>query len=87
MSQKVTLKSIAKKANVSISAVSLVLNNKPCRISKEKREEIIKIAKKSNYRPNLIARSLVTNISKILGLINTINSQYTPYSIKVTMIF
>lgn len=69
MSQKVTLKSIAKKANVSISAVSLVLNNKPCRISKEKREEIIKIAKKSNYRPNLIARSLVTNISKILGLI------------------
>ncbi len=65
----VKLKDIAKQANVSISAVSLVLNNKPCRISEEKKELIKKIAKDNNYTPNINARSLITNETKTFGLI------------------
>lgn len=47
MSQ-VTIKDIAKIANVSISAVSLALNNKPG-ISNETREKILKIAQETGY--------------------------------------
>lgn len=66
---KITLKDIARKANVSTATVSMVLNNRNHRVSAEKRDEIIKIAQKYNYKVNLVARSLVTNESKILGLI------------------
>lgn len=64
-----TLKDIAKQANVSISAVSLVLNDKPCRISHEKKELIKQIAKENNYIPNINARSLITKETKTFGLI------------------
>ncbi|MBU3192448.1 LacI family DNA-binding transcriptional regulator [Clostridium algidicarnis] len=66
---KIKLKDIAKEANVSITSVSLVLNNKPCRISSEKKDLIKKIAKDNNYTPNINARSLITNETKTLGLI------------------
>ncbi len=66
---KITLKDIAKKANVSPSAVSLVLNDRPCRISKEKKDLIKRIAEEYNYSANQIARSLVTQKSKTIGLI------------------
>lgn len=66
---KVTLKDIAKRADVSTSAVSLVLNNKPCRISQIKQEEIRSIAKELNYIPNQLARSLVAKETKTLGVI------------------
>lgn len=66
---KIKLKDIAKQANISITSVSLVLNNKPCRISSEKKELIKKIAKDNNYTPNINARSLITNETKTLGLI------------------
>lgn len=66
---KITLKDIAQKANVSPSAVSLVLNNKPCRISPHKKEEIKAIAKELHYIPNQLARSLVSKETKTLGVI------------------
>jgi LacI family transcriptional regulator len=64
-----TLKDIAKQANVSITAVSLVLNDKSCRISDEKKELIKQIAKENNYTPNINARSLITKETKTFGLI------------------
>lgn len=64
-----TMKEIAKKANVSVSTVSLVLNNKQSRISKIKKEEIKQIAKEMNYTPNIAAVSLSKNISFNVGLI------------------
>lgn len=66
---RVTIKDIAREAGVSISAVSLVLNNRPNRISAEKRAQILEIAKKNNYEPNAIARSMVTRESKTFGVI------------------
>lgn len=66
---KVTIKDIAQQANVSVSLVSLVLNHKPCRLSKETRERIVRIAKENNYIVNQHARSLVTKKSHTLGLV------------------
>lgn len=66
---KITIKDIARMAEVSPSSVSLVLNEKPCRISQEKRDKIKKIAEEYNYSVNQMARSLVTKQTKTLGLI------------------
>lgn len=66
---KATIKDIALKAGVSVSSVSLVLNNKTCRISEETKFRIRSIAKELDYTANQSARSLVTKQSKVLGLI------------------
>ncbi len=66
---KVTIKTIAEEAKVSISTVSLVLNNKPCRVSQETKELVLSIAKKHNYKINQAARSLVTKETKTIGMI------------------
>lgn len=63
------LKDIAKLTGVSIATVSLVLNNKPIRISPEKKQEIFDVATKMNYKANAAARTLVTKKSHVLGLI------------------
>lgn len=65
----INIKEIARQANVSPSSVSLVLNNKPNRISEQTKELIKRIAEENQYRPNVMARSLVTRQTKTLGLI------------------
>ncbi|HHY83390.1 MAG TPA: LacI family transcriptional regulator [Clostridiales bacterium] len=64
-----TIKDIAKEAGVSITTVSLVLNNKECRVSPETREKILETARNLNYNPNSSARALVTKKTNTLGLI------------------
>ena len=74
---KVTIKDVAKATNVSITTVSLVLNGNPCRVSEEKRELIIKTARKMHYQPNRNAVALATNRTKVIGVIlNDINNAY-----------
>ncbi len=70
MNKKPTIKDIARAANVSTTAVSLALNNRP-RIGPETRERILGIARGLNYRPNIVARSLVSRRSQTIGLIIT----------------
>ena len=65
----VTIKDIAKMAGVSITTVSRILNNKEGFISEATREKVLKIVKEQGYTPNSFARSLVTNQSRMLGLI------------------
>ena len=65
----VTMKDIAQEVGVSVSAVSLVLNNRPCRISEEKKRQIFEVAKRYHYAPNQAARSLVTKQSRMLAVI------------------
>ena len=69
MGNKVTLKQIAQEVGLSPSSVSLVLNNRPCRISEENRKRIKEVAARNHYVPNQIARSLVMRESRTLGLI------------------
>lgn len=66
---KVTIKDIAREADVSVSAVSLVLNRKPCRVSTKTQKRIFEVAEKYKYQVNQAARSLVTRQSKIIGMI------------------
>jgi LacI family transcriptional regulator len=78
MHKKITIKDIARMANVSHTTVSRALNNKS-RIKNETKEKILAIAKELKYRPNFIARSLVMKKTKTLGLVitNIANPFYT----------
>ena len=71
--RSVTLKMIAKEANVSPATVSLALNKNKnsTRVSQKTRHKIIEIASHLNYRPNYIAKSLVTKKTKTIGLVIT----------------
>lgn len=66
---KLTMKDIAKMADVSMTTVSLVLNDKKARISQQKINEIKKIAMDNNYIPNSSAVSLATKESKTIGVV------------------
>ena len=69
--KKISIKDIAKKAGVSITTVSIVLNgNGPDRkISQEMIKKIMDQAEQLNYRPNQFAKSLRTGKTFTLGLI------------------
>ena len=66
--QAVTIRDIAKLANVSYQAVSLVINNRPG-VSDETRKRIKQLMRDLDYRPNKAAQTLNTNRSKMLELI------------------
>ncbi len=63
-----SIKEVAQVAGVSISTVSLVLNGKPG-VSDEIRTRVLGVAKKLNYVPNSIARSLVTKETRSVGVV------------------
>ncbi|APC39771.1 LacI family DNA-binding transcriptional regulator [Clostridium estertheticum] len=73
---EVTIKDIAKIANVSHTTVSRALNNSPF-ISDLTKAKIMTIAKELNYVPNYSAKSLVLNRSYNIGLIFTTISEAT----------
>ncbi len=62
-----TIKDIARKANVSPTTVSKVINNYSD-ISPETRKKVLKIIDENNYRPNANARSLSLNKSYSIGI-------------------
>jgi len=66
---QVTIKEIAKEAEVSTATVSMILNNKDKSISTATRNKVLAIARKRNYIPNTMARSLVTRQTRTIGLI------------------
>lgn len=68
----VTIKDIAREANVSVTTVTNVIHKNYKRVSPETVERIEKIIKEKQYIPNMSARSLVNNSSKIIGVINTL---------------
>ncbi len=66
----VTMRDIARAAQVDPSVVSAVLNgSKSIRVSEKKRELVLSLVKKMNYRPNITARSLITRKSFSVGLL------------------
>lgn len=64
----VRMKDIAEALNVSVVTVSKAMRDHPD-IGKETRERVLEYAKALNYRPNLMARSLVTGRSSLVGLV------------------
>jgi len=64
----VHMKDIAKKLGVSAVTVSKVLHDHPD-ISDETRKRVLDYIKKVDYQPNILARSLVTGRSFLVGLV------------------
>ncbi|WP_276496644.1 LacI family DNA-binding transcriptional regulator [Pontibacter litorisediminis] len=60
MNKVVRIKDIAEKANVSTGTVDRVLHNRG-RVAEEVRQRVLQIAEELNYKPNFLARALVTN--------------------------
>jgi LacI family transcriptional regulator len=73
----VTLKDIAKEANVSVTTVSNVIHGNYKRVAPETVEKIKMIIERDNYVPNMTARSLVNKLSKIIGVINHVVPEKT----------
>ena len=67
---QVTLQDVAKSAGVSQSAASVVLNGarSGTRVSAEKRRSVLEAAANMGYRPNAVARSLITGRTHRIGL-------------------
>ena len=63
-----TIYDVANKANVSISTVSRVINNKGY-VSKDKKKVVLSVIDKLNYSPSLLARSMRTKLSHYVGFI------------------
>lgn len=64
----VTLRDVARKAGVSVKTVSRVVNNQG-EISEETRLRLMAVIREMGYRPNLVARGLVTQRTRTLGLV------------------
>lgn len=64
-----TIKDIAKKTNLSITTISMVLNNRAPSIPQKTKDLVIKTAKELNYIPNQSAVALVTKRTNTMGLI------------------
>lgn len=74
----VKIRDVAKMANVSLMTVSRVINNNGY-VKAETREKVLSCIDELGYRPNLVARSLVTKSSKTIGVMyaNIYNQIYS----------
>jgi DNA-binding LacI/PurR family transcriptional regulator len=66
-----TIKDIARQLKISTSTVSYALNGGPRNVPESVRDEVLRVARELNYRPNRIAKSLVTRRSNTVGLMPT----------------
>jgi len=64
-----TIKDIAKKLHYSTSTVSYALNGGPRSVPDHVKENVFAVARELGYRPNRIAKSLVTRTSRTIGLV------------------
>lgn len=65
----VTLKDIASLTGLSVSTISLIINNKPSRIPESTKIRVLNLVKELHYRPNQVALTLKKNKSKTIGII------------------
>ncbi|KPU26922.1 LacI family transcriptional regulator [Caloranaerobacter sp. TR13] len=65
---KITIKDVAKKANVSVATVSRILNNLGG-YSEETKEKVLKVIDEIGYQRNEIARGLITKSTNTIGVL------------------
>jgi len=65
------MKELAKKAGISRTAVSMILNDKEIAVKDSTREKIKKLALEFNYQPNHYAQSLKTGKTNCIGITTT----------------
>jgi LacI family transcriptional regulator len=66
--QRITIEDVAREAGVSMMTVSRVINNKG-RISEPTRQHVFHVIEQLDYRPNRAARTLVTNKTFMVALV------------------
>lgn len=64
-----TIKDIARKLNISVSTVSYALNGGPRPVPERVREDVLRVARELDYRPNRLARSLITGRTSTIGVV------------------
>lgn len=84
---KMTIKDIAKEANVSVATVSRVINNYKW-VSPELRKRILKIIERESYHPSYNASAMATGRSKVVVIIvpdiaGTFFAQFTSVAAKI----
>src|SRR5215213_3695146 len=67
----VTIRDVARRAGVSLSTVSQVLNGRSGYASATTRDRVLEVARELGYRPNALARGLVTSRTGTLGVVIT----------------
>lgn len=67
--KRTTIKDVARMAGVSPAVVSYIINGREGKASEDTIERVKQAIKELNYIPNLSARSLVNNKSKLIGII------------------
>src|SRR4051812_10902960 len=69
--QRATLLQVAQRAGVSRSTASFVLAGRhvDMRISEDARQRVLRAAQELDYRPNLMARSLRTKVTRTIALV------------------
>ncbi|RGY98862.1 LacI family DNA-binding transcriptional regulator [Clostridium sp. AM58-1XD] len=78
-----TIKDVAKKANVSITTVSRVLNNNDYFVSEQTKQHVLGVIEELKYRPNVLARGLHSFSTMTVGLIiQDITNPYYPRIVK-----
>jgi LacI family transcriptional regulator len=84
MKRKPTIRDVAKKAGMSLSTVSLVLNNKGY-VSETNKQKILRIIKDLDYHPQRSARGLASQLSGNIGFILTEDhfSQSEPFYTRI----
>lgn len=65
----VSISDLARRAEVSVTTVSRVLNNSSHPVSAATRLRVLKAAEELNYRPNALARAMITRRTQIVGVI------------------
>ena len=72
----VTIKDIARLAGVSVTTVSRALNDAP-EVSEKTKNRIMEICRRNGYRKNLLAKSLISSKTNVIGIIQPdISSPY-----------
>lgn len=64
-----TLRDIAKRLGISVSTVSYALNGGPRPVPEEVRQKVLEVARELDYRPNRLARSMVTGKTETVAVV------------------
>lgn len=82
VTERVTSLQVAKGAGVSQSAVSRVFTP-GASVSEGTREKVLRAANELGYRPNVLARAMITGKSKIIGLVVAyLENQFYPLAVE-----
>src|SRR5262245_6996384 len=81
--RRITIRSVASEAGVSITTVSNVINGRHEQMAPETLDRVLSAMERLGYRPNRVAQSLVTSRTATIGLImgDVTNALYPPVTI------